>query len=983
MSKWAGFDVMMLVPGLPCDGTPMDKVSLGGSESAGIYMAKALAKAGQHVKVFCTTGARSRDEEGVEYYPSGMWQMAAKTTPHDVTIVQRVPEMFAPGSYSKLNLLWMHDLALGRSSSVINKVMWNVDQLMVLSQFQLDQYMEVTGLQREDFFLTRNGIDLGLVKRAEDAVLERDGRIVCDPFRLVYAARPERGLDMLLRFIMPRLLKEDPRFHLHIYGYHNPVDHMQAFYNDCRIVAERLGDRVVYHDPLPKLELYVEYMKSGMYVYPTPSQKGPAFAEVSCITAMEAQACGLPVVTSNRGALEETIALGAGAIIEGDPWSEEYQSMFCQAAVRFAHDSSIREHASAIGRAHAAELGWDAVAGQWVEMFEEKIRSFSKSTSFTRMTRHLWKTSDIVALKAMKESYQLTEAEHQEAEQLIEPFKFAFGTDTDFAEQYAKIAKTHNAAVFEACQGEPRFQALVDWLKVHDEIGSVLDYGCGLGSYAFYSAQATGKDFTGIDIDQATIDIGIRRSAELDPSVKVKYLAGTHENLPDGEWDCGLLQEVLEHVPEPWAVLEAVEKKVKKDGWVYITVPYGPWEYSSYYTYPHRCHIWHFDQHDIRDMLGDKPELAVSAFYYSQSPELDIPMGWWIITYRADHEPVGKIDLHRKLWLARPRQTVDCTMVVGGQNAGETLSWCLAALDHVVDSMVVVDGGMTPQSSAILSQWASTKMFPVTVVPGPNPTESGFEIARNVGLARCTGDWVLWVDSDERMINSRGLLKYARENRLHGFGIRQHHFACDTNFSPDMPIRLFRRRPYKDGRQMKFYGAIHEHPELELNGGPGPIMVMADVHLAHVGYLIEGVRLRRFTRNYPLLKLDQERYPKRLLQKHFMMRDSMIMVNEALRSNGGVVDEAIEAKCREVIALHREYFLGKPSFTNSDSVSYYSEALKILGEGFDVVFQVDADKENAVMNGASHYRFANQEEFMTELNMRAKAKTGQFDSKYW
>lgn len=978
MSKWAGFDVMMLIPGLPCNGKSLENGSLGGSESAGIYMAKALSRLGQHVKVFSNTPDRSRDEEGVEYYPVGMWQQASKTTPHDVTIVQRMPEAFAQTFYSKLNLLWMHDLALGRSSKVLNQVMWNVDKLMVLSEFQLKQYMEVTGLTRGDFLLTRNGIDLSAIERARAAAGDADR----DPFRLVYAARPERGLDMLLKHIMPRLLKQDSRYHLHIYGYHNPVEHMQAFYNECRGLAAQLGKHVEYHEPLIKEDLYKEYLKSGIYVYPTPSQRGPSFAEISCITAMEAQACGLPIVTSDRGALNETIGDGAGVVVPGDPWREDYQEAFCRAVTEYANDNTKWTHASVAGEAHANTLGWEAVAVQWVNMFEEQIRGMSSAPSFTRMARHLWRTSDIVALKKLDSEYQLTEAEHSEAQQLLQPFDFAFKSKEAFAEQYARIAKTHNDGVFEMCQGEPRFQALVDWLKVHDELGSVLDYGCGLGSYAFYSAQATGKTFTGVDIDQATIDIGIRKSKEIDPSVKVSYVAGTHEDLPDGEWDCGLLQEVLEHVPEPWTVLEAVEKKVKKDGWVYITVPYGPWEYSSYYTYPWRCHIWHFDQHDIRDMLGDKPELAVSAFYYTDSPELGTPMGWWIITYRADHKPVGKIDLHRKLWLARPKQTVSCTMLVGGAQAGETLGWCLSALTDVIDELVVVDGGMTQEAAHALNNFAAGKLFPVTVVKGPNPIESGFEVARNAGLMRCAGDWVLWVDSDERMINPRMINKYTRENRLHGYGIRQHHFACDTQFDPDMPIRLFRRRPFGE-KQMKFYGAIHEHPELGLNEGPGPIMVMSDVHLAHIGYLIEGTRLRRFTRNYPLLKLDQERYPDRLLQKHFMMRDGMIMVNEALRINGGRVDEAITAKCREVIELFREHFLGKRTFTNSESLVYYSEALKVLGEGFDAAFQVEADKENAVVNGTHHYRFANQEDFLTELNKRAREKVAAFDSQYW
>jgi glycosyltransferase involved in cell wall biosynthesis len=381
-------------------------------------------------------------------------------------------------------------------------------------------------------------------------------------------------------------------------------------------------------------------------------------------------------------------------------------------------------------------------------------------------------------------------------------------------------------------------------------------------------------------------------------------------------------------------------------------------------------------------MLGDKPDLAIAALSYTDSQELGTTLGWWVITYRADHQPIGKIDVSRKFWLCRPRQTVSVTMVVGGEQAGLTLPWCLDSLTDLADEIVVIDGGMTAQARDSLSRYADGKFFPVVTVKGPNPVKEGFEAARNKGLSRCTGDWVFWIDSDERLINPRVMQKYLRENWFHGYGIRQHHFACDTTFEPDMPIRLFRRRPLH-GKTMKFYGAIHEHPEMELNSGPGPMIVISDAHLAHVGYLIEGTRLRRFTRNYPLLKLDQQRYPERLLQKHFIMRDTMIMVNEALRINGGKVDEEISAKCHEVIDLFRKHFMGKKTFTNADSLTYYSDALKVLGEGFDAAFQIETDKENAVINGTHHYRFANQEDFLTELTARARDKTAAFNSQWW
>ena len=87
-------------------------------------------------------------------------------------------------------------------------------------------------------------------------------------------------------------------------------------------------------------------------------------------------------------------------------------------------------------------------------------------------------------------------------------------------------------------------------------------------------------------------------------------------------------------------------------------------------------------------------------------------------------------------------------------------------------------------------------------------------------------DWVLWIDTDERLMDPERVPKYLRANIFNGYSIRQHHFACDTAFKPDLPVRLFRRGP-QGGKTMRFFGMIHEHPELGLNEGPGLTVVLS------------------------------------------------------------------------------------------------------------------------------------------------------------
>jgi SAM-dependent methyltransferase len=527
---------------------------------------------------------------------------------------------------------------------------------------------------------------------------------------------------------------------------------------------------------------------------------------------------------------------------------------------------------------------------------------------------------------------------------------------------------------------------LAQWLEGHkDRIRTVLDYGCAHGAYlAGLAERMDHLEGYGVDIDRFSIEMARNRASELRLTDRVRFGVWTHDSgqygtsfpqPPVGLFDCALLQEVLEHVPEPWSVLQALERLVHPGGKVYLTVPFGPWEFTSYRSFPYRAHIWHFDAHDLRDMIGAKQDFELQALYAGDNPLTGAPQGWWVATYTADHRPVPPIDLQRHLWLQRPRESVSVAILCG-PGAEETLHWTLRSVLDIADEVVLADCDMTDEARRIAGQYG------VQQVVGSKPLKEGFENARNALLDHCRSDWCLCIDTDERLVGTHHLEKYLRENAYHAYSIRQHNFTCDTAQSADFPVRLFRRRPYQ-GRALRFWGAIHEHPELALNEGAGPTIALRDVNIAHLGYLSEHVRRARLVRNAPLLELDQRRYPDRVLQKHFMMRDNMHAIRQALRQTGGRVDDAMRAKCRETIALYQKYFLGRAHHARLDSIEYYSEALLMLGEGFEAVVQLEVDRGEPSLGTPKRYRFASTEDFCAELTRLATEKAKRFDSPSW
>jgi glycosyltransferase involved in cell wall biosynthesis/SAM-dependent methyltransferase len=947
------------IPGLPFQGDSLTKQSLGGSETAALCLMRDLAKLGHSVFAFTNTD-QPGPYEGVIYLPLSKFKDFGTTVPHDVTVIQRLPEWFAAHMESKLNICWCHDLALGRNYGKTRGTSWNIDKLAVVSDYMAQQYIETFQFPPEHLYVTSNGIDLPL--------FPREGTYNRNPKSLVYTSRPERGLDVLLDRIFPELLKRDPEFKLHLAGYDNQVNRLSGFYKEIEHKIDSFGDRIVFEGHLTKEALYKLYSKSGVLVYPTPSPRMDTFREVSCITLMEAMASGLPVVTSDFGALPETLAKGAGTLIEGSPQSDKYVLDFCDAVMNYSRSEAQADAAGKAGRKAAKKLSWTKVAERWAEDCEQFI--VGRNDSKERLARHFFHRSDIILAKQLLEECG-TESAARLTKRLDKDWSF-YDTPEDYKEQYNKIGTTHTD-LWEGASKEPRLHAVINWLKAHPKIKTLVDVGCGLGAYAINISNALPDlKITAVDIDVHAITWAEKYKAEQAKYPENLTFKVGREDEPLTGFDCALACEILEHVPEPWKFLEKVEGMVKKGGHVYLTTPYGPWEAESYNTYPHRAHLWEYEPADLQDMVGTKEDCEIDYAPFGRSPGTGEILGHFYWNFIADHKSIPPIDVERKLRLQRPRQTVSANIMAGGASVEETGNWSLRSILDVADEIIVADCGLSEEGRWIVERYADK------VIECESPTTAGFETPRNELLKHSVMDWVLWIDTDEKLMNAAGMSRYLRDNIYQGYSIEQHHFAVDTQFPADKPVRFFRRNRH-DGKTMRFIGQIHEHPETGVNEGPGEVLILPDVQIAHVGYLTENIRRVRFSRNHPLLQKDKEKYPDRLLQKFFVMRDNMLLCQYIMQQNGGHISDETRKLAQEVVEIFRADFLGKKIYAGIDGLEHYRQALVILEKGFDVSFNVHAARDGTGDDLSRPYsptiaRFETLEEFQTEIAHRISQK---------
>lgn len=346
----------MYAPGMPFNGSWLEQeLSLGGSESAALFMARALAKLEHQVTVY-TDCSVELECDGVAYRfagaktdaaPLGTAWNAAVLQEHDVCIVQRVPIPFTGRERAGLRLWWLHDLALLRQRPLVDLSLPFVDRILCVSEFHRQQAAKIWEINPAYIIATANGVDYDLVHSAIKDIERK-------PKQLVFASRPERGLTELLQ--PGGIMESLPDYTLYLCTYANIAPQMRTFYQALLQRAATMPN-VINHGHLGKHALYRLLAQSKAYVYPT------AFEDTSNIMLLEANACGTPFIApENLAALPETGR--EGALVEV-PWPDGTidSTVFAQNIRKICENDALWHNLSTC--AQSKRQSWDTIALDW------------------------------------------------------------------------------------------------------------------------------------------------------------------------------------------------------------------------------------------------------------------------------------------------------------------------------------------------------------------------------------------------------------------------------------------------------------------------------------------------------------------------------------------------------------------------------------------------------------------------------------------
>lgn len=981
------YKIAIVVPGMQVQPATYRTAPLGGSETAGLAMAYQLAARGHEVILFLKT-EKEVAVDGVRWLPIDLYGGFAATTPHDVALLQRTAGLtIAAQQQARIVLLWCHDLARKRDAPLLLGGAWAIDRVLVVSEWMRQHYRQVTNLPADRLAVVPNGIDLEMIGHVLDLECRRE------PKGLLYCSRFERGLDVLLEKVMPKIWERDPDVTLDVCGYRHHVEHLAPFYAACLQAIGQLGPRVRWRGHLEKPQLYRLMRERELLVYPTPSTVQPRFAEVSCIVAMEAMACGLPVVASAHGALPETLGAAGALLVPGNALDPGHCDAMARRVVDVLADREQLELVRAIGEQRAKELQWTFSADRVEQLIGELFAQLNDNPF--RLAAHFTHRQDIEAANRVVDLRMASGAPFDDRVDgpmalLRDRLHSRYGwsrTPAAMAEHYRNLVVPdyfpsldqlrHQPERFTTEGGAERLQRVARVIKACPDVRRVLDYGCAHGESSILIHNIANVSVVGVDINPEVVERarGFSDWFSTDPTiVRFAPVTGTDDLAPlHGTFDAVFAGEVLEHVLDPFATLEDLHRCLRAGGLLVLTMPWGPWE-AGHDNPPQHIREWTRD--DLREIFGGMSQATIGSFYQGLQVTQE-PCGYSIVTYRHQPDrPLGRIDWGRKLALQRPRQTLSLNMLVGGKAAHQTLHWSLASVADLCSEIIIGDTGMTEEAARI------ARSYGAVIVPVESPLVIGFDEARNRLLSRSSMDWVLWLDADERLVDADNLRKYLRDSPVDSYAINQHHWAIDSQPAPDRPARLFRNRPI-NGKPVRFFGMVHEHPETELNAGIGNTMIVNDLGIGHVGYLSERGRAGRFERNHPLLLRDMEKYPERQLQKHLMIRDLVIEAQSLLKISNGLLSEPVRRLLERAIELYREHYRGKPPAHHLDTLAYYSYAARALGLGFDVDVEMTVAKDGVGQVGPNAIRFASVEDFMADMSIRMKTETEKFEDELW
>jgi D-inositol-3-phosphate glycosyltransferase len=242
------------------------------------------------------------------------------------------------------------------------------DRLVANTDEEAAQLVELYDADPDRVVTVPPGVDLDVFRPGDRAAARARLGLPAKAQVLLFVGRiqPLKAPHVLLRSIA-RMVEVDPslRENMVVAVVGGPSGSGLAHPRALQALAGDLGvdDVVHFAPPVPQQDLVDWYRSADIAVV-------PSYSESFGLVAIEAQACGTPVVAAATGGLRTAVRDGvSGVLVEGHQ-PEDYANVLAD----LLRDAPRRRRLSAGALEHAIGFGWDLTASHLLAVYSDSLR---------------------------------------------------------------------------------------------------------------------------------------------------------------------------------------------------------------------------------------------------------------------------------------------------------------------------------------------------------------------------------------------------------------------------------------------------------------------------------------------------------------------------------------------------------------------------------------------------------------------------------
>lgn len=245
------------------------------------------------------------------------------------------------------------------------------DRLIANTEQEAEQLVRLYGANPERVAVVNPGVDLETFQPGDQALARASLGLPPHAPVLLFAGRiqPLKAPDIVLR-LAAELLERDPERYrdLTVAVVGGPSGTGLAEPHHLTRLARQLGiaERTRFVKPVGQSQLAEWYRAADIALM-------PSYNESFGLVAVEAQACGTPVVAAKVGGLVTAVHDGeSGLLVDGHNPAD-----YATACARLLDNPGLLEQMRTGARKHAAEFSWDCTADRIVRVYSDALDAHS------------------------------------------------------------------------------------------------------------------------------------------------------------------------------------------------------------------------------------------------------------------------------------------------------------------------------------------------------------------------------------------------------------------------------------------------------------------------------------------------------------------------------------------------------------------------------------------------------------------------------